>query len=507
MTSETSIIWTVDESGRIAVAQPAWAACTGQNWDEHKVLGWINALHPEDRIRLTQVWDSARSAQAPCCWEGRLRHGASGTYRHFEGSFGPLPSAHGAAAREWALMARDVDDRKRDDTRLRESERRFHALFDSGPMAIFSCDRDGVVQDYNRQAAVLWGREPKRGDSTERYCGSLRLYQRDGTLLPHSESPIVRVLRTGTVFKDVEVFIERPDGTRIAVVVTFIPLKSESGEITGAITSFYDITERKRAEDALRASQARFEALFEAAPIGVYLVDAKFRIRQVNPKARPWFSGIDELIGRDFDEIADEVVGRFRHTLETGEPYFNPEFSEERNDSQTREYYDWQIHRIPLPSGQYGVVCYFQDISRLVLARTAIAESEAALRASEEFLRAAIDSSAGGFYGVARDGATTICNAAFLRMLGFERRDDAIGKKLHDVIHHSHPDGSHYPREQCPIYQTAQTGVAAHVKDELFFRLDGSSFPVEYWTLPIIRDGQIRGAVTTFIDITERTQA
>jgi len=60
---------------------------------------------------------------------------------------------------------------------------------------------------------------------------------------------------------------------------------------------------------------------------------------------------------------------------------------------------------------------------------------------------------------------------------------------------------------ECHIYQTAQTGEPAHIDDELFFRKDGSSFPVEYWAYPIIRDGELRGAVTTFIDITERRQA
>ncbi len=82
-----------------------------------------------------------------------------------------------------------------------------------------------------------------------------------------------------------------------------------------------------------------------------------------------------------------------------------------------------------------------------------------------------------------------------------------LGKKLHDVIHHSHPDGSHYPKEACPIYRTAKSGEPAHVEGELFFRLDGTSFPVEYWVNPILRDGKLQGAVCTFIDITERRRA
>ena len=129
------------------------------------------------------------------------------------------------------------------------------------------------------------------------------------------------------------------------------------------------------------------------------------------------------------------------------------------------------------------------------------------LLTSAEYLRAALDSSAGGFYGVDTEGVTTVCNNAFLTMLGFARMEDVVGRKLHDVIHHTHPDGSPYPKEECPIYRAASTGIPSHVEEELFFRLDGTSFPVEYWTLPIVRDGQLCGAVTTFLDISARKAA
>ena len=149
---------------------------------------------------------------------------------------------------------------------------------------------------------------------------------------------------------------------------------------------------RREASEALRQSHARFEALFDAAPLGVYLVDADLRIRQVNPKARPAFGDIEGLIGSDFVEVihvlwplefADEIVGRFRHTLETGEPYFVAERIEQRLDRKAVEYYEWQLHRLTLPDGRHGVVCYFSDISRHVLTRLALAEAD---RRKDEFL-------------------------------------------------------------------------------------------------------------------------
>jgi PAS domain S-box-containing protein len=128
-------------------------------------------------------------------------------------------------------------------------------------------------------------------------------------------------------------------------------------------------------------------------------------------------------------------------------------------------------------------------------------------RDSEAFIRLLLNSTSEAFYSVDRTGTTTLCNKAFAAMLGFARPEDAVGRTLHDVIHHSHPDGSHYARADCPIYRAASSGEPAHVSDELFFRLDGTSFPVEYRAEPIFRDGILEGAICTFIDITDRRAA
>lgn len=123
------------------------------------------------------------------------------------------------------------------------------------------------------------------------------------------------------------------------------------------------------------------------------------------------------------------------------------------------------------------------------------------------WLRLLLDCAGEAFYTVDCAGSTTLCNAAFLRMLGFAAEADVLGRKLHDVIHHSHPDGSPYAREDCPIYRCAQDGTPAHVCDEDFFRLDGTALPVEYWVRPIVQDGALKGAICTFIDVTDRRSA
>jgi PAS domain S-box-containing protein len=150
---------------------------------------------------------------------------------------------------------------------------------------------------------------------------------------------------------------------------------------------------RRETGMALHQRSAQFETLLNQAPLGVYLLDADFRFRAVNPIAAPVFGAIPGgVVGRDFDEIihilwekpyADELVAIFRHTMETGEPYIAPERGAVRADRGVVEYYEWRLDRIPLSDGRHGVVCYFRDISAQVQARKALEASREALRESD----------------------------------------------------------------------------------------------------------------------------
>ncbi|RLM53101.1 PAS domain S-box protein, partial [Halobellus sp. Atlit-31R] len=161
----------------------------------------------------------------------------------------------------------------------------------------------------------------------------------------------------------------------------------------------------------------------------------------------------------------------------------------------------WQEHEVRLLDAVANRCWESIERSRIAIE---LREAEERVRGSHNYLRLLIDCTEEGFYSVDREGVTIMCNAAFLKMLGFRHEDEAIGRKLHDVIHHAHPDGSHYCVQDCPIYHAAQFGVPALVEDEVFFRLDGTSFPVEYRARPVWRDGQLQGAVCTFVDLTER---
>lgn len=148
---------------------------------------------------------------------------------------------------------RDVTERVKAAADLRNSEERFRALFDLGPVAVYSCDARGVIQEFNRRAAELWGRKPAVGSTSEMFCGSKRLLTPDGSVLAHSDCPMAEVL-SGKLseVRDAEVTIERPDGSHITAVVNIHQLRDEHGKITGAINCFYDITDQRRAMDAVK---------------------------------------------------------------------------------------------------------------------------------------------------------------------------------------------------------------------------------------------------------------
>jgi PAS domain S-box-containing protein len=196
--------------------------------------------------------------------------------------------------------------------------------------------------------------------------------------------------------------------------------------------------QRRELERALRHRGEQLETLLERAPLGIYLVDADFRIRAVNPVARPTFGDVpDSVVGRDFDEVvhvlweksyADEVVRIFRHTLATGESYFTRERAEIRRDRGVVEYYEWRLDRITLPDGQRGLVCYFRDISAQVAARKAVEESREALkeadRRKDEFLATLAHE--------LRTPLAPIHNA--LQILRLAGPDGAVARSVHDMM-------------------------------------------------------------------------
>lgn len=145
-----------------------------------------------------------------------------------------------------------------------------------------------------------------------------------------------------------------------------------------------------------------------------------------------------------------------------------------------------------------------QLLQALDTMQASLAKYQKSLRQGEERTRLLLDSSGEGIYGVDLKGHCTFCNPTALRLLGYKNNSQLLGRQIHDMMHHTRPDGSRCPIEKCKASQTYRDGRPAHVDDEVFWRPDGSSFPVEYRSHPIRQEGRLIGAVVTFSDITER---
>lgn len=133
-----------------------------------------------------------------------------------------------------------------------------------------------------------------------------------------------------------------------------------------------------------------------------------------------------------------------------------------------------------------------------------LVRSEAALRESEAQIRTLLESTAEAIYGADLAGNCIFCNPACVRMLGYREPSDLLGKHMHNLMHHHRADGRPYALEECRIYQAFREGRGTHVTDEVYWRADGTPFPVEYWSYPVRREGQVVGCVVSFLDITER---
>jgi PAS domain S-box-containing protein len=158
-------------------------------------------------------------------------------------------------------VARDITERRRAEKALQESEERYRRLVALLPAAVYTCEPSGMITFFNDRAAELWGRAPKQGDTDDRFCGSFKLWWPDGRPLPHNETPMAIALREGRELRNQEVVIERPDGSRITVLVNIDPIRDGNGELAGAISVFHDTTALKQAQETVAQSEERFRTL------------------------------------------------------------------------------------------------------------------------------------------------------------------------------------------------------------------------------------------------------
>jgi PAS domain S-box-containing protein len=397
---------------------------------------------------------------------------------------------HGNGAQPYQTATVDLTQSERADEALRRSEERYRTLFNLGPVAIYSIDTSGVIQEFNRRAAELWGREPALGDTDQRFCGSFKMFRPDGSFMPHAQCPMAEVVSGKiTAAHDAEVLIERPDGSRVTVLVNIRPLKNDRGEVIGAINCFYDITERKRAETAA----SRLAAVVQSSHDAIVAKDLNGIITDWNQSAERIFGyGPKEIIGKsvltlipkDRHSEEQDILKRIRR----GELVDHYETVRRRKDG-TLINVSLTISPVKDLNGKIiGISKIVRDITRQKRAEQRLAEQSRLLDLSNEAI-------------LVRDtqDRITYWNHGANELYGY-LPEEALGKVTHKLLR------TEFPESLKRIYKKLER--ADRWSGELVHkRKDGTKVVVmSHWTLD--RDGHGRSAfvLETNTDITQRKQ-
>lgn len=295
----------------------------------------------------------------------------------------------------------------------------------------------------------------------------------------------------------------RKDGTRFYAEGAVTALRDESGNLRGFAKVLRDNTFRKQAEETLRESEEYHRVLTETASDGMITIDEESTIQFVNTATEQLFGHPKEaMVGRNLTMLMPEYL---RHAHEV---------ALKRYSETGQKHLSWKslelpgLHRngqeIPLEVsfGEFmkGGKRHFSSIIRDIRERK---ESEEKTERLAEDVRLLLESTGEGIYGIDVRGRCTFVNIAAARMLGYTQAE-MVGKNMHGLVHHCHEDGIPYPEADCPIFRAFRDGREMRVEGEVFWRKDGSSFPTAYSSQPVFSEGEVRGAVVNFTDITER---
>ena len=246
---------------------------------------------------------------------------------------------------------------------------RYSYLFDFAPIGYFALDQAGKIQMVNLSGAKL------AGAARTRLVGQSFTQQMPLSLRPAFTEFLRQVFAVPGKHTIETEFASKGEKNRFVNIEAQCAPKAEQ-----CLVVVVDVTKRKLAEERLRQNEALVTSLIQQAPFGVYVVDSKLQLQQVNAIAEPLLGpvvldkprSLENVLSAIWSKrVTHRIMSRFRHTLATGEPYRSPGFRERRQDTGEIEDYEWQIQRIALHAGENGVVAFFDNITSRKKAETA----------------------------------------------------------------------------------------------------------------------------------------
>lgn len=388
------------------------------------------------------------------------------------------------AGEQLAVLFRDVTERHAAERKLHESEARFRAAVDAFTDALWTNDPTGQMMGEQPGWAALTGQ-------------SLEQYQGFGwAKAVHSEDaqPTIDAWNVAVAERREFAFEHRVlcrDGIWRRFAIRAVPVFETDGAIREWVGVHRDITAAAEAAAQIVRNAETFEDLVSSNPFGIYVIDSGFRLLHASLGCAGVFAGIEPLIGRDFAEVlrivwqdpfASEAIAQFRHTLATGETHISQRTVENRQNVEAIEAYDWRIDRIVLPDGEFGVVCYFYDLSERVELETslrqALDDKDMLLREIDHRVRnslAMVSSLIGMQRGATKDGevkAALAVAAARLqavsriherlylgKQLGVVQFDRYLTQVCEDLRQSIGRAGTHFELETTPVRLKVDTAI------------------------------------------------
>nr|WP_315852287.1 CheR family methyltransferase [Lignipirellula cremea] len=359
---------------------------------------WTQAIHQDDALRVREAFERwvADPDNQEFDIEYRIVRG-DGAIRWI-GDRGNAIHDEDGALRRVAGIARDITESIEAANKIEQAEVHLRAFLNSAPVMMgmieLPTDNSDVLHVLDNRATEDFLNFDV-GDTAGKWASDLGVPQktRDAWIARYRESQKIGEPLHFIVDYDDPGERDADPGKKRWLNATVCHLGPGDDGRERFCYVFIDDTQRVRAEIELEKSQRTLVGVVHDSPFGVYLVDSELTMREVSRGAEKAFESVRPVIGRTLMEVmhaiwpadfAEEVIARFRHTLETGEPYETTETTEQRDDINDVESYHWQLQRISLPDEQHGVVCYFYDL-------TPIKNAEFALRESEGQLRLAVD--------------------------------------------------------------------------------------------------------------------
>jgi len=493
------MIAVVDRQYRYLIANRKFLSL--RNMTKEQVVGRLAS-----EVLNKGVFEAGVKEKLDECFRGRVvRYEMKYTYpelgeRHVFASYFPIEGATGID--RVACILQDITDRKRTEEALRKSEERFRLAAQAGKMYAYEWDvaTDKVMRSEEHVNVLGFSDEAKQLTRQQLLA---RVHPNDRELFTGS----VDHLRPENPTTQISYRVLRPDGSVVWLEKSARAFFDEQGRMLRVIGMVADITERKRAEEALSQSEARLRLAAQAGKMYAYEWDVATDVTVRSEEYANILGLTDVPTSETHQQFSSRVHPDDRAKFNAAVANLTPEnpiaqisYRALRHNGAViwleksgRAFFDAQGKMLRM----IGIVA---DITERKLA-------EKALRESEDRLRLLLDSTAEAIYGMDLEGRCTFCNPACLRALGYERVDELLGKNMHDLIHHTRADGTLFPVEDCPIFRVFRTGEGVHADDEVLWRANRTSFPAEYWSYPQRRGQKVVGAVVAFIDVTQRKLA